>query len=428
MVFKKKEHIIIVGGGAAGLMAARELLKQENSVTILEADNRLGGRIHTLQHPSFKQPVEKSVEFIHGNLPLTIQLLKEGRIEYVPVKGAMIRLVNDEWKVQDDFTIGWKELMNRMNEVKEDMTMDAFLEKNFSDEKYTNLRNSVLRFAEGFDLADTSKASVLALREEWMGEEGQQFRIAGGYDQLINYLEKQCSQSGGIIHLSSEVTEIKWSGNKVTVITHDKKIYKGNKIIITVSLGMLQTYPLPISFQPAIDYYIKAAKKIGYGSAIKIVLQFKEAFWNEKKKNIGFLVTGEAIPTWWTQSPSLYPLLTGWAGGPQAKKLETKTDESILQLALQSLSKIFKKPVDELSQLLTASFVANWRNDPFAKGAYSYNMLESADAKKLFNTPVDDTLFFAGEAFYNGSLPGTVEAALVSGKNVAQQIMRIQKI
>src|SRR5258706_8993197 len=132
MVFKKKEHIIIVGGGAAGLMAARELLKQENSVTILEADNRLGGRIHTLQHPSFKQPVEKSVEFIHGNLPLTIQLLKEGRIEYVPVKGAMIRLVNDEWKVQDDFTIGWKELMNRMNEVKEDMTMDAFLEKNFS--------------------------------------------------------------------------------------------------------------------------------------------------------------------------------------------------------------------------------------------------------------------------------------------------------
>src|SRR5882724_10312451 len=99
----------------------------------------------------------------------------------------MIRLVNDEWKVQDDFTIGWKELMNRMNEVKEDMTMDAFLEKNFSDEKYTNLRNSVLRFAEGFDLADTSKASVLALREEWMGEEGQQFRIAGGYDQLINY-------------------------------------------------------------------------------------------------------------------------------------------------------------------------------------------------------------------------------------------------
>ncbi|TMI92838.1 MAG: FAD-dependent oxidoreductase [Bacteroidetes bacterium] len=78
-VFKAKE-IIIVGGGAAGLMAARELLEQGNRVTVLEAEDRLGGRIHTIHNSSFERPVEKSAEFIHGNLPLTIQLMKEADI------------------------------------------------------------------------------------------------------------------------------------------------------------------------------------------------------------------------------------------------------------------------------------------------------------------------------------------------------------
>jgi monoamine oxidase len=314
----KTENIIIVGGGVAGLMTARELLKHGHLVTLLESNDRLGGRVHTIHDPSFEHPVEKGTEFIHGNLPLTIQLLKEAGIEYKPVEGEMIRIVNNDWKTQNDFTVGWKELMKQMNEVKEDMTVNEFLEKNFSDNKYEELRKSMIRFAQGFDLADPSKASVLALREEWMDEEEEQYRIPGGFDQLVNHLEKQCLKLGGLIHISSIVTKIKWQKNEVTVITTDKKVYNSNKIIITVSLGLLLTDPPVITFQPSIDDYLKAAQKIGYGSVVKVLLQFKEPFWEEKKKNIGFLITNEIIPTWWTQLPSSYPLLTGWAGGPQA--------------------------------------------------------------------------------------------------------------
>ena len=407
-------------------MTARELLKQGHIVTILEANDRLGGRIHTIHDPAFDHPVEKGVEFIHGNLPLTMQLLKEAGIEYKPVRGAMIRIANDDWKTQDDFTIGWEELMKRLNDVREDITVIEFLEKNFSDPKYRELRKSALRLVQGFDLADPSNASVLALREEWLGEEEEQYRIPGGFDQLIDYLEKQCLSLGGLIHISSPVTKIKWQKNDVTVVTANKKIYYCNKVVITVSLGLLQTERPVILLQPAISGYPDAAKKIGFGSVVKILLQFKERFWEEKKKNIGFFITDEAIPTWWTQLPSSYPLLTGWAGGPQAWQLENKDDETILAIALQSLSGIFKKPVDTLKQLLTASLVANWQKDPFTKGAYSYSMIESAEAQKIFATPVEDTLFFAGEAFYNGPSPGTVEAALVSGKNVAERIMNDQ--
>jgi monoamine oxidase len=421
--FKGKGSLIIVGGGVSGLMSARELSKLGYAVTILEATDRLGGRIHTIRNSSFTQPVEKGVEFIHGNLPLTIGLLKESGIEYKSVQGNMIRIVDGDWNTQDDFTLGWDELVKRMNSVRQDMTMDEFLKENFSDEKYTDLRTSVLRFANGFDLADTSRASVLALREEWMGEEDEQYRIPGGFDQLIDFLEKECLGSGVIIHTSTPVAEIKWGKNDVKVITSGKKTYNATKVIVTSSLGLLQS-GRAIIFQPGIDNYFHTAEKIGFGTVIKVMLEFKEAFWEKEKKGIGFLLTNEIIPTWWTQLPSSYPLLTGWAGGPQAWTLENKDDETILDLALRSLSNVFQKTVDELKQMSTASAVANWKNDPYSNGAYSYDTVGSMDAKKLLNTPVGETIFFAGEAFYEGPLFGTVEAALVSGKNVVEKIVK----
>lgn len=418
-----KHHIIIAGGGAAGLMCAMKLLKTGNRVTLLEASNRLGGRIRTLHDGPFDRPVEAGFEFIHGNLPLTMELLNEANIDYKPVKGVMGRIVNGEWKAQDDFTLGWKELIEEMNEVREDVTVDEFLEKKFSGNKYAQLRTSVIRFAQGFDLADTSKASVLALREEWMEEGDEQYRIRGGSDQLIRYMEDNCRRSGGIIHTSAAVKEIQWQKHQLTVVTTDGKRYFGNKLIITVPLGILQAEPAAIEFLPAIDDYLTAARKIGFGSVVKICLQFKEPFWEEKKKNLGFIFAETPVPTWWTQFPSSYPLLTGWVGGPQAWQLEKNDEDAILQLALQSLSTIFRHTIDELKQLLTASYIANWHNDVFTRGAYSYNTVESGKVQELFSIPIQDTIFFAGEAFYSGSSPGTLEAAFVSAKNVLEKLM-----
>ncbi len=419
MVVKRK--VIIVGGGVAGLFAARELSKNKYDVTILEATDRIGGRIHTIRNSLFTQPVEKGVEFVHGNLPLTIELLKEAGIEYNVVRGNMVRIVNGNWETQADFALGWDELMRKMNSIRQDMTMDEFLKQNFNGEKYHQLRTSVLRFANGFDLADTSRASVLALREEWMGEEDEQHRVPGGFDQLINFLGKECLKSGVVIFTSSPVTEINWQRNSVNV-TVNKVTYAASAVIVTTSLGQLQS-ERSIIFQPGIDDYFQAAKKIGFGSVVKVMLEFKEAFWEQKKKGIGFLFTNEIIPTWWTQSPSSYALLTGWAGGPQAWALESKDDQAIFDLALRSLANVFEKPVEEIKQLLTASAVVNWKNDPYSNGAYSYNTVESIQAKTLFNTPIEQTIYFAGEAFYEGPSPGTVEAALVSAKDVVEKIV-----
>jgi monoamine oxidase len=87
-----------------------------------------------------------------------------------------------------------------------------------------------------------------------------------------------------------------------------------------------------------------------------------------------------------------------------------------------SLSSIFKMDITELKTELIAWKIINWAADPFAKGAYSFPTLSTATAKKVLNVPVEQTLFFAGEALYEGDAPGTVEAALVTGMDVAAKI------
>jgi len=128
---------------------------------------------------------------------------------------------------------------------------------------------------------------VLALREEWMDEEDEQYRVPGGNDQMIYYLEKECREANGVIHTSTIVTSINWKRNEVSVVAQNGKKYDGNKVIVAVPLGVLQAEPAMINFQPLIDDYVDASKKIGFGSVIKVLLQFKECFWEEKRKNIG---------------------------------------------------------------------------------------------------------------------------------------------
>jgi monoamine oxidase len=190
---------------------------------------------------------------------------------------------------------------------------------------------------------------------------------------------------------------------------------------VTVSLELLRrnAAKASINFTPPIDEYIKATHCIGMGSVIKIALQFKQAIW---KPDTGFILSDESIPTWWTQLPDKRPLLTGWAGGSRAEILSKESDEAILEKALISLAFIFEKPLEDIKSTVLQSHVFNWQKNEFALGGYCYSMPESIEARKLLNTPLLNTLFFAGEALYEGSSPGTVEAALQSGKDVAKRM------
>jgi monoamine oxidase len=433
-----KTDVIIVGAGASGLMAARELCKAGKSVLVLEARDRVGGRIHTIKNNSFSTHVEMGAEFVHGKLPITLGLLKEAGIEAVKLSGEMWEANEKGLSREESFIEGWDVFMEKLHTLEEDMSVDAFLERYFQGKGYEPLKESVRRFAEGFDTAEPHKASMLALREEWADDhEGNDFRPKDGYGKMIDFLVKEIMNNGGIIELSSVVKEVKWGKGKISVITTSGKEYIGHKLIVTVPLSILQSKGERegnIIFSPALPEYEEQIQKMGFGSVIKVMVEFKERFWetdiikdrtNGKDiSNAAFIFSKEEIPTWWTRSPEKSSLLTGWLGGPKAKEIGSLSKEEIFDKAVTSLANIFGLERTIMQELISAWEVADWNNEPFTRGSYSYPTVGVNEARMKMAIPKEDTIYFAGEAIWQGPEAGTVEAALGSGKAVAESILR----
>lgn len=432
--------ILIVGAGAAGLIAGRTLAKAGKNVKILEARNRCGGRIHTLNEGKFLNLAELGAEFIHGDLPCTLKVLNEAGISYFAAYGEMVHYKNGAFSGFEAHAEGWDILMQKLSGLTQDTTIEDFLQKYFADEKYTPLKSAVRGFVEGYDSADTNKASTFALRDEWQNEDNEaQHRIKGGYGAMINFLEQEFRLAGGYIRLNTIVKEIKWQTGMVQAITSDGIVYKAGQILIALPLGVLQADIAQqggINFGPDIPEYTAALNAMGFGAVIKILLEFDKPFWIDDQtatlagkslKQMAFLLSDEQIPTWWTQSPQHSNILTGWLGGPAAAEKRGLSTLDLLQLSLQSLSRIFNLEVAELQTNLLAHHVVNWTAEPFTRGSYAYDTIEAPASRKILGTPLNNTLFFAGEYLYEGPAIGTVEAALHSGTEAAGKILECKK-
>jgi monoamine oxidase len=416
---KGQSPVIIIGAGASGLMAALHLSSKGRSVVVLEARERLGGRIHTIRDRDFCTTLETGPEFVHGDLPLTLGLLEKANIPLLPSGGKMYHSEGGKWKKDSGPIKGWDGLIERMGTLDKDMAVDDFLEKYYPGPENKGLRKSMRRYAEGYDLADTRIASTSALYNEWSKENQPQHRVEGGYQRLIEYMALEATRQGCTIHRGFVAKEIHWGPGSVRVIAADGRLFTGGTVLVTAPLGVLQSgadQKAHIAFFPTISSRIQAAGKMGYGSVIKVLLEFREPFWQEQTPGMGFVISDQPLPTWWTQAPSPFPLLTGWFGGPRTAVYRDTTPEQLTEMAIRSLSGIFRMDEAQLHTSLRRSLVTDWSLDPFALGAYSFPAVGESQARKLLNTPLDNTLFFAGEALYEGNAtPGTVEAALASG-------------
>jgi monoamine oxidase len=124
---------------------------------------------------------------------------------------------------------------------------------------------------------------------------------------------------------------------------------------------------------------------------------------------------------WWTRKPE-EAFLTGWAGGTAAKRLQELDNELLLEKALQSLATALSSSADFIRSKIKAHHIGNWGAEPYSRGAYSYETLESEKAREILNTPLEQTLFFAGEALGNES--GTVESAISSAKYTVRLMLK----
>jgi len=422
------DTVLVIGAGAAGLMAARDLSAAGLPVIVLEASARPGGRIRTLHVEGISRPIEAGAEFIHGNLPLTMQLLKEAGINYQKAIGGTSVVKDGKWVRQDVFSGHWAALMQRMEALGQDIPVAEFLASSFPEEQYTSLRDAVRRFAEGYDLADIRSASTLALYREWSKEAQAGYRVRGGYGRLIDHLERICLKNGARILCSSVVSAVEWSDSGVEVFTPEGASYKGSKLIITASLGVLQFSAVndgkpAIAFSPGIPGHLQAASRMGFGTVTKILMEFDKPLRNREYPDTSFVLSNESIPTWWTSLPLKDALLTGWLSGSARQRLGEMDEQALIDRGLDSLASIYGLEVAALRHALVKALALDWAAEPFVRGGYSFETVETPEARKVLRRPIAGTLFFAGEALYEGPVPGTVEAALVSGREVAARIL-----
>jgi monoamine oxidase len=419
--------VIVIGAGAAGLMAAWELAQTGKRTAIIEARNRVGGRTHTIPDNNFDLPVELGAEFVHGNLELTQMLLKKAGADQYKVSGDIWQNEDDSLDEQSDFIEDYSALNKKFKELREDISVADFIKDFLTGNEFEEARFTLKNYVEGYYAADTHKASTFALRDELNNSDDEQYRIEGGYIKLVNYLHQQCERREVQFYLSHPVKEIKWKSGDVELICAQKSFH-AKKVLITVPIGVLQSET--IRFSPAIPETITAAKKLGFGPVIKTLLQFDEAFWKNKEftqgkdlDKLSFIFSKAIIPTWWTYHPKNVAMLTGWSGGPHAEKIKDFSNQEILLNVLQSLSEIFSIDKTLLQQKLKGWHIANWVNDPYSCGGYSYDVVNGSKFKQIIKQPIENTIFFAGEGLIDGPEIGTVEAALKSGRDTAHRMI-----
>lgn len=426
----RSADVLVLGAGAAGLSAAAQLAASGCSVLVLEARDRIGGRILSRHDPRLGLPLELGAEFIHGDAPITFELLRRAGSFAVDTAGTRLSMREGRPSARENTFGAVRRLMQQARQLgDDDLSVEDFLARFASDPTLEPARAYARMMVEGFDAADPRRASVRAIADEWDSMAGQ-FRPHGGYGPLLSQLAR--GGDGLRIALQNIVRRVDWSAGHVRVeaATPAGPLEAiGRRVLVTVPVGVLQLPPKEpgaICFTPPLEEKAAALRGIALGPVLKVLLRCRRAFWEHLQegrfRDTGFLHSPDAaFPTFWTQLPARVPLLTAWTGGPRAERLVGRGEATVIEAALTSLKSIFGEGV-QLTEELAAAYFHDWHADPYARGAYSYVTVGGRGAPEALAQPVQSTLFFAGEAASPTGI-GTVEAALQSARRAALEIL-----
>jgi len=426
---ERTNDVVIIGAGAAGLAAWRELHSAGLDPVVLEARDRIGGRI--LTDHSTHSLVELGAEFVHGRPPATWSILEKARLGVVESSGTRMVSSKEGLRPCPQYWEIIQRVDAQINPTRE-ISYDQFL----AEAQASPFEKLVARsYVEGFNAAHaeliSAPANAIADRAAAQIEGQRQFRLPGGYGSLIDWLATGLPRES--LHLQTEVREIRWRRGRIEIAadrSNGNRDFFAVRLLVTVPLGVLQASPGKrgaIQFIPPLSQKEAALGHLEVGHVIKLMISFKERFWTNHGQ-LGFVISfGADIPTWWTQEPLTSNILTGWAGGPAAEKLINLSQEELLDRAIESLSQIFGKPGHWLRERVDRIHNHDWSSDPFSRGAYSYPKVGGLKAAQILAEAVDDTIFFAGEATDFQGANGTVHAALDSGKSAAQKIIKASR-
>ena len=419
--------VIVMGAGMAGLAAARLLAESGRKVLVLEARDRVGGRIATVHPESADLPVELGAEFVHGRAPELWELIEEAGLETFEISGRVACFENGSLEACSPGS-AFAVLDKLPGEDAPDQTFSSWIR---DQDLPSELAERVTGYVEGFNAADANRIGIAALAKQQAAEEeiegSRAFRIIQGYSALPEFLANKFKAAGGSISLGTVAREVRWTRGRVTVVAEDssqKQVQiRARAAVITLPLGVLQARGL--RFLPIPESAFAAIDQLAMGAAMRTTFVFKDRLWAEAGfDDLTFLFAhGQQPPTWWASAPRKSNLLTGWTAGSEVARPGSENGESLAHEAEKTLAALFQKSEDQIRDQILSWHSHDWQADPFSLGAYSYAPAGALHASDALTEPIEQTLFFAGEHTDTTGHWGTVHAALRSGMRAAKQVL-----
>jgi monoamine oxidase len=400
--------VLIIGAGAAGLAAARDLATAGIKVAVIEARERIGGRVYTEHVDGLDFPIELGAEFVHGRPPALMKILDDQSMPFVDVTDRHWYLQDGRFSSSHEFWNKLTALMDLMDLKQPDRSFKTFLDSLPDDEESRRAKAAASLFVQGFHAARIERIGVHGLVKAKEAEDEidghHSFRVIGGYDLVMKTLHDEAAGAGAAFHLNTAVKEIHWHRGQVEVIctTSDgdgsadtpTQTFTASRALITLPLGVLQLSSdvktesvgesatlwddkcgtgsgsdrLPrttswddkkgrVRFIPELPPDKQhAIQAIPMGQVVRIVMRFRNRFWEELNsgtetqrnfEQLGFIHYPQAtIPTWWTQLPIRTPTLVGWTGGSKAEELIARiAGEPINSTAQPDAKSIYREKI-----------------------------------------------------------------------------------
>lgn len=411
---ERRCEVAVLGAGASGLAAAGRLIQAGKRVQVIEARDRLGGRVWTVKPPGAPAPIELGAEFVHGRPESTWELIERERLRVVELPDAHYRPGPDPV----DYWERLEAALGKLKATKKDRSFDeALAGMRLSKDDARRARD----FVEGFHAADASRISAndLAAMNE-LEDEDRMFRLVDGYSGLIDALASRVPPSA--LMLEAPAALVKWDARGVVVETARGRV-RAERLVVALPLGVLKTGG--VRFDPEPRELRRALDGLESGSVARVTLVFSRRLWEEKAGDaLMFHLPGASMPVMWTLRPEVAPVLTGWAGGPRSRALLAAGPAALAAEAMASLARVLEVNRDRVENALVSSHTHDWDADPYARGAYSWCAVGGAPARKALARPVAGRLFFAGEWLDAEGQNGTVAGALAAGIRAASAALR----
>lgn len=404
--------VVVVGAGMAGLTAAHALREAGKTVVVVEAANRVGGRIYT-DRGFASVPVEWGAELVHGRRAETWALVRAAGLQTHPI--GRVDGLSEAANASADIDL------QGIPQPKPTESLGAYLRRLGVRREDWPVELHLLEL----DTESVERWSALDIYRRLQAEAAHpddhvsvNERILGGYDQLYSTL-----LDGLDIRLNQPIHHIAWGADGVTLTSADGTTYRAGCTVLTLPVGAWKARR--VAFSPDLPAKKWAAvDALGMCDIVKLILHLDRRALPTSADAL--IDSGGIVPFWWEASGG-YPdpngqVVVGWAAGEAARRLIRMGETAAVEAGLTRLRALTGQP----DLTARAARLCHWNDDPYIGGAYTYTPPGATDARQRLAAPLDGVLFFAGEAT-DSDQHSTVHGAYRSGLRAAREVLAALK-